>query len=425
MVQLKSKVLYPPFVLVSVIMLPFLYLLLLLVAALFFGKVAERLKQPTLVGNILGGLVFGPLLILLLELFGSSTMDGIAFDLGPDRVELKLDFLMQFAIVMVMFSSGLETQIKEFIASFKVGFFTAVLGVLFPFVMGFVGAYIFLGDWLISLFVGGALSITSVAISLTTLIQMDAIRTRFGITILNAAIADDVIGILILSVLLSFARTGNLPNFFVVGGSVAVSVMFVVLAVLLLPRLSRFIFSGIRSERVTEAIGFSILVAGLIAVGAHLVGLHLMIGALLGGMAVRDSLPQDLREALNRWSFGFFAPVFFAWVGFSVTFKGMAFSLFTLVIIAMGFLGKFLGAGIGSKVSGLKWSESLLVGIGMNGRAGVELVLVAIALQMNIINRDIYSAVVYNAIVMSLITPVLLKMGYSYFRRRGSIKTLD
>lgn len=392
---------------------------------MFFGKVAEHLKQPTIVGNIIGGLVFGPLLILLLDSFDISILTGIANDLAPDTVGKNLDFLMQLAIVMVMFSSGLETQLKEFIASFKVGFLTATMGVIFPFIMGFVGAYIFLGDWLISLFIGGALSITAVAISLTTLIQIDAIRTRFGITILNAAIADDVIGILVLSVLLSFARTGDLPNFVQVGGTIAVSILFVVLVVLLLPKLSKYIFSGVRKERVTEGIGFSILIAGIVAVAAHLMGLHLMIGALLGGMAVRDSLPSDLREALNRWSFGFFAPVFFAWVGFSVTFKGMAFSFFTLVIIAMGFFGKFLGAGIGSKLSGLKWSESLLVGIGMNGRAGVELVLVAIALQMSIINRDIYSAIVYNAIVMSLITPVLLKIGYNYFRRRGSIKVMD
>ncbi len=406
-------------------MLSFIYLLLLLVAALFFGKVAEKLNQPTIVGNIIGGLVFGPLFIFLLDAAGIPIMTDITRDLSPDNVEGKLDFIMQFAIVMVMFSSGLETQIKEFVASFKGGFLTAVLGVIFPFVLGFVGAHIFLGNWLISLFVGGALSITSVAISLTTLIQIDAIRTRFGITILNAAIADDVIGILVLSVLLSFARTGDLPTILQVVGPIAVSIMFVVLVVLLLPKLSRYIFSGVRKERVTEGIGFSILVAGIIAVAAHLMGLHLMIGALLGGMAVRDSLPNDLREALNRWSFGFFAPVFFAWVGFSVTFKGMAFSLFTLVIITMGFFGKFLGAGIGSKISGLNWSESLLVGIGMNGRAGVELVLVAIALQMSIINRDIYSAVVYNAIVMSLITPVLLKIGYNYFKRKGSIATLD
>jgi Kef-type K+ transport system membrane component KefB len=288
-----------------------------------------------------------------------------------------------------------------------------------------LGAHIFLGDWLISLFVGGALSITAVAISLTTLIQIDAIRTRFGITILNAAIADDVIGILVLSFLLSFARTGDLPNFLQVGGTIIVSVAFVLLVVLVLPKLSGFIFSGIRKERVTEGIGFSILVAGLVAVGAHLMGLHLMIGALLGGMAVRDSLPAAHREALNRWSFGFFAPVFFAWVGFSVTFAGKAFSLFTIAIIVLGFMGKFLGAGLGAKLSGLKWSESMLVGIGMNGRAGVELVLVAIALQMGLINRDIYSAVVYTAIVMSLLTPVLLKAGFSYFKGRGSIIVKD
>jgi Kef-type K+ transport system membrane component KefB len=124
---------------------------------------------------------------------------------------------------------------------------------------------------------------------------------------------------------------------------------------------------------------------------------------------------------MQRWAFGFFAPVFFAWVGFSVTFSGLALSPLVPMIIVLGFLGKVIGAGLGAKISGLSLAESILVGVGMNGKAAVELVLASVALQAGIIERDLYSAVVIMAAFMALSTPVLLKFLYNRFERKGWI----
>ena len=404
-------------------MISIVYLLLLLVAAIFFGKVAERLKQPTIVGNIFGGLVFGPGFVAVLRSLhihlGLSSLGNVIDDMHPDLVESEITFLLQFAIIMLMFSSGLETRIKDFINSFRTGILTASLGVVFPFLFGFGGIYAITGDWLVGLYVGAALSITAVALSIATLIQIDAIHSRFGMTIINAAIVDDIIGIIILSVLLSLSQTGKFPNPFSLATTVALAVVFVIISLFLIPKVLKYFYRGVVELRVTERVGIAILIAGLIAVLAHLMGLHLMIGAFLGGMAIRESLNRRTQQAVNRWSFGFFAPVFFAWVGFSVTFSVRAFSILLPLLIVLGFAGKVMGSGLGAKLSGLKWSESLLVGVGMNGKAAVELILASIALRAGIIGRDLYSAVVMMAAILALITPVLLKYLTKKFVNKG------
>ncbi|MBN1539546.1 MAG: cation:proton antiporter [Candidatus Thermoplasmatota archaeon] len=407
-------------------MFSFIYLLLLLIAALFFGKVAEKLKLPTIVGNISGGLVFGPILIAALKtvdtISGGDIFHLVAENLLPEKVEETTSFLVEFSIVMLMFASGMETRIKDFLASFRTGIVTASLGVIFPFSLGFLGTYLYLHDVIIALYVGGALSITAVALSVATLIQIDGIQTRYGMTIINAAIVDDIIGIVILSILLSISSTGHFPGALSLGSTLLLAIAFVLIALFVLPWLLKLIYKEIKDMRTTEGIGFTILMAGLFGVMAHFMGLHLMIGAFLGGMAIRESLNRQTKQALGRWSFGFFAPVFFAWVGFSVTFSGVAISWLVPLLVVLGMTGKVVGAGLGAKISGLNWAESILVGVGMNGRAAVDLVLASVALGSGIIDRDLYSAVVFNAVIMALATPTLLKILSRYFRKKGWVE---
>ena len=401
------------------------YLLLLLICSIFFGKLAERWGQPTIVGNIVGGLFAGPFLIFIFDTIGSLSglghLEKVSGSLKPELVELEVFFLMDLAIIMLMFASGMETRIKDFIASFKTGILTASLGVVIPFGLGFAGTYLYIGDMLTSFYVGAALSITAVALSIATLIQMDGVRTRFGMTIINAAIVDDIIGILILSVLLSFSVSGRLPSAWSIIGTIVLSILFVLLALFLVPRLLKVMYSYLKELRITEKVGIGILMAGIFAVIAHIMGLHLMIGAFLGGMAIKDSLSRRTQQSIDRWAFGFFAPVFFAWVGFSVTFSGLALSPLVPMLILLGFSGKVIGAGLGAKISGLTIPESILVGVGMNGKAAVELILASVALQAGIIERDLYSAVVIMAAFMALTTPMLLKFLYNKFERKGWI----
>lgn len=402
-----------------------LYLLLLLVFAIFFGKLAEIWGHPTIVGNIVGGLFVGPFLIFVLRQLNSigeiGTLEELISFMEPQTVEVEVFFIVDLSIIMLMFASGLETRIRDFVASFRTGILTAALGITVPFSLGFLGTYLYLGDALVSFYVGAALSITAVALSIATLIQIDAIRTRFGMTIINAAIVDDIIGIFILSVLLSFSTSGELPSALSIIGTIILSIVFVGVSIFLMPRLLKRTYRYLRELRSNERIGLGIVMAGLFALLAHVMGLHLMIGAFLGGMAIRDSLSRTTKQSLSRLSFGFFAPVFFAWVGFSVSFTGIAFSWFVPMLIVLGFVGKVTGAGLGAKLSGLTWAESFLVGLGMNGKAAVELILASVALRAGIIERDLYSAVVIFAAFMAVATPVLLKWATNRFLKSGYI----
>jgi Kef-type K+ transport system membrane component KefB len=403
-----------------------LYLLLLLISAIFFGKVMERYGQPTIVGNILGGLFVGPFLLFLLNAFNSqaetSIIDEMITFMEPETVEREVFFLVDLSVIMLMFASGMETRIKDFIASFRTGILTAAMGIIIPFAFGFLGAYLYLGDTLVAFYVGAALSITAVALSIATLIQIDGIRTRYGMTIVNAAIVDDIIGIIILSVLLSISATGHAPGIISIGGTILLSIIFVAISLFLVPKLLKKIYGNLKELRTTEKVGIGILMAGLFAVIAHVMGLHLMIGAFLGGMAIRDSLTSRTKQSLSRWSFGFFAPVFFAWVGFSVTLSGLALSPMVPLLIVLGFSGKLIGAGLGAKISGLTWAESIMVGVGMNGKAAVELVLASVALQAGIIERDLYSAVVIFAAFMAISTPMILKWTKNKFVKKNWIE---
>lgn len=406
-------------------MIVFIFIMLLLAASLLFGKIAERMEQPPIVGNIIGGIVFGPLFLALLKwLYGMIEIPDIKVLytlLDPDLMAPEVEFLLDFSIVVLMFASGFETRIRDFIASFRRGIVTASIGVVLPFALGFIGTYLYLGDWIISLYVGGALSITAVALSVASLINIDAIHTRFGMTIINAAIVDDIIGILLLTVILSISRTGRIPGLSFLIGIFVLAVIFVLFVLFISPMLLKLIYRRSRELRSTEGLGITILVAALFGFIAHIMGLHLMIGAFLGGMAVRETLSKRVQQSIKKWAFGFFAPIFFAYVGYSVTLSGAAISPLLPLIIVLGFTGKVFGAGIGAKISGLRWSESLLVGLGMNGRAAVDLILASVALNAGMIGRDLFSVLVLNAGVMAVLTPILIKATYKRFSKRGWI----
>ena len=403
----------------------FLYLVLLFVGAIFFGKAAARLKQPPIVGYILGGMVFGPMLIASLkgidQLAPGDPFQGAIANLDSESIASDLSMIMDVAIIFIMFASGLEISIKQFKGAFKTGVLPALLGVLVPLLSGFAGTYILTGDLLSSLFVGGALSITAVAITVASLIDIDAIDTRFGMTIITAAIDDDIIGIIIVSMILGLAGVGGSLGIPSVIGMLLTSILFVIVMVFLMPKVLTRIYRSIGDIGTAEGLGFTLIIAFTTGLISHLIGLHFLIGAFLGGMVVKGLPARSVHKTIERISNGFFTPLFFAWVGFFITISGAVFSIFMPMILLIGFMGKIIGSGLGAKLSGLNWAESFLVGAGMNSRLGVELVLISLALHAGIINVGIYSAIIINGALMSLVTPILLKKAYGFFMRKGMI----
>ena len=388
----------------------FVYTFLLLASALFFGHLMIRLKQPQIVGEIIGGIIVGPVLLLILpKIFvpeGHAILRFFSHEEASDLMKAVIDF----SGVFLMLGAGLETDLSDLLKVGKEAVLTAIFGVVVPFSLGYFASIKLLNlSTTASLYIAASVSITAVALSVATLIQIGKLNTKVGMTIIGAAVVDDIIGIVILSILTSIGNTGEIPHIGFLMKLILISVLFVVLSIALGPILGRFIFSKVEKLSLNERLSIVLLWVFVFSMLAHMAGLHLIIGAFFGGLTVRSFLRKGEIETIERWIWGFFAPLFFSWTGFSIVLSKEAFGLPLLVIVGVAFVGKIFGGALGAFISGIPLKKSLVVGIGMNARAAVELVVANIALNQGIINRPIYTSIVFMAMITSITTPILLK----------------
>ena len=389
-------------------MFAFVFTVLLLSLGIIIGNRFERINQPPVVGNIIGGMLAGPIPVLILSVFSPVTQ-GIVNFLSIEYANNYMDILIDFSVVILMFGAGLEVDLRALRHAGKSALSVATLGVIFPFIFGFFLSQSFGLGLLASLYVGAALSITAVALSVTTLIQLGALKKDFGIAIVGAAVVDDIIGAFILTVLLGIENYGVIPPLNTLVYTFLIAIGFVFAGIYIGPIVARMLFKRMIKFTTEERLGISLIFIFIFAILADIAGLHAMIGAFIAGMAVREVLTKAEMETISKWSFGFFGPLFFAWVGFSVAFSGQVLSLFLPLIIIAAFSGKLIGGFSGAKISGLNLKSSFIVGIGMNGRAAVELVVAQVALDGKIITRDIFSAIVLMAVFSALLTPIMLR----------------
>ncbi len=389
-------------------MYAFVFTVLLLSFAIIVGNRFERLRLPAVVGNIIGGMLVGPILVSILSLFLPYTSSVVSF-LSVEYADKYMDVLIDFSVVILMFGAGLEVDLKALKHAGKRAVLVAVFGVLIPFIFGVLIGLNFGLSLLASLYIGAALSITAVALSVTTLMQLGVLQRDYGIAIVGAAVVDDIIGTFILTVLLGMEKYGEIPPLNELFFTILIALGFVLAGIYIGPLLAKQVFRRVLRFTSEERLGLSLIFIFIFAILADISGLHAMIGAFIAGMAVRDVLTKYEMETISKWSFGFFGPLFFAWVGFSVTFSGEVISIFLPIIVLAAFAGKIIGGFIGAKLSGMSVKSSLIVGIGMNARAAVELVVAQVALEGGIITRDVFSAIVLMAVISALTTPILLK----------------
>ena len=388
----------------------FVYTFLLLAAATYMGHLMVKFKQPEILGEILGGIIVGPVALFILSLIFVQEKPEIIRYFSHEEASVLLQSLIDFAAVFIMLGAGLEIDRKDLLKAGKTSILTAVFGVIIPFGLGFyVGDKLLHLSLLASLYVATSLSITAVALSVATLIQIGKLNTKPGITIIGAAVVDDILGIIILSVLTSLNSGNSLELKHIIFIFIK-ALLFIGLSIAIGPILGRMIFRRIEHLSLNERLSIVLIWVFIFSMAAHLVKLHLMIGAFLGGLTIREFLRSNEVENIERWIWGFFAPLFFAWTGFSVTISGTSVGLPLLYIILAAFIGKIFGGSLGALIGGIKPKHSLIVGIGMNGRAAVELVIANIALITGIISREIYSAIVFMAITTAVLTPFLLKL---------------
>ena len=402
---------------------------IVIIAAKGAGALSKRLGQPAVFGELLAGILLGPTLL--------DVLHWPVFT-DPHYLEQLIRDLAELGVIFLMFLAGLETDLGEMRKVGTAAFFGAVGGVALPFLAGTGVALAFGFPAYESVFIGTILTATSVSITAQTLLELGRLRSREGSTILGSAVIDDVMGIVILSVVVALhqAGLGEGP-----GSSPGVGARATGIATLLpiVLRMAVYFLAAIAVGRWllppllrgaarwpgTEPQFAMALVAGLLmAVAAEEGGgVAAITGSYLTGvmLTLYPDLKHAVEERLAVLAYGFFVPIFFVNIGLesdvvdAVADSGAA---FLVLILVAAVLGKIIGSGLGVRPFGFRWIEALRVGIGMVSRGEVALIVAGIGLQEGVISQPVFSVMVVMTLFTTLVTPILLR--WSFGRMPGS-----
>jgi Kef-type K+ transport system membrane component KefB len=383
---------------------------LVLAAAVAGGKVAERFGYPSILGEIGAGIILGPPLL------------GI---LGTNE---SLAILGEFGVLLMMLYIGMHLQLDDLKKASMPGLYAAVGGFLVPTVLGVVLMLAFEKTLLEALFVGLAMGVTSLATKSRILVDLKILDTRIAHVLVAAALMSDV------AVLVAFAAiigpgTGEGVSVTTALLAGARAVGFGAMAYLIgrvgLPRLMRAI--GNPDPDRGRAL-LSVIVFGLaMAWAAEVSGIHAILGAFVAGLFIDTSImsskaSREVQSRLATLSVGTLAPIFFVTAGFEVSLGVFRTDLSLLVlVIVVATVGKVVGTALFYLFSGNGWREGIILGTGMNGRGAVEIIVAEIALAQGLIDREVFSILVFMAIFTTATVPVLLTIGVKWLRGRGEL----
>ena len=386
----------------------FLELTLLLTIIIFAAKAAGylsvRLGQPAVLGELLVGLLLGPTGIDLIHLsiFTSS-------HLGETIAELA-----ELGVIFLMFIAGLEIHIGQLKQSGNVSAAAGTMGVVLPVLMGWGSAVLFGFDQKAGLFIGLILAATSVSISAQTLMELKVIRSREGVALLGAAVFDDILVILGLSLFVAMTiATGN---------SGILELAWVVLRMILYMGVATLIGAKLIPV-ITERIVRLPISQGLMAVVITIALLYAWAAEVLGGMAAitgaflagllfgRTRFHERIESGMHTLSYTLFVPIFFVNIGLEVNVRELTVDsgFFVVAICLIAVLSKILGSGLGARLAGFSNKEALRLGAGMVSRGEVGLIVASIGVIEGIINADFFTVSVIMVIFTTLITPPMLR----------------
>lgn len=383
-----------------------LALALLIVAAKSGGWLSLRLGQPAVLGELSVGVLLGPsvLDLLHLPLFTSE-------HLGETVLELA-----EIGVILLMFYAGLEISLQDLIQSGRVSLLAGVAGVVAPLALGLGTALLFGFGLTEAALVGVILTATSVSISAQTLLELGVLGSRAGLALLGAAVVDDVLGILILSIFTALAGAGSADRglieivfrmaFFLVVGTVV--------SFWLLPRLA------VRISRTRVSQGLLVLgvaAALLLAVAAEVIGgVAAITGAFMAGIALaRSELQPELARSVSALGYGFFVPLFFVSIGLLTDARAIALDQipFIIVVTLVAVVSKIGGCGLGALWAGFDRRAALQVGCGMVSRGEVGLIVATVGISSGIIGPDLFAITVVVVLATTLVTPLLLRWSFA------------
>lgn len=371
-------------------MLLVLQILIILVGTKLAGDVSVRLGQPAVLGKLLIGILIGPAVLGWID---NSEM---------------LKQLSEIGVLLLMFLAGLETDIQELNRSRTSSLAVAVGGVIFPFVGGYLtGIYIGMSDFQ-ALFLGLLLSATSVSISVQTLRDIGKLQSRESVTILGAAIADDILVVVLLAFLMSFSGMGDNSLLMVMMEKVFFFLMIFLLGWKVVPWVMRWVSSLRVSETASTA---ALIIVFSFSYFAEYLGVAGIIGSFAAGLAIsRTHFRKEVEEKLQPIAYAVFVPIFFVSIGLPVTFDGLSNQLWLIIGLSiLAILTKLIGSGLGARLTGFNTRSSLVIGSGMISRGEVALIIATLGLQNQLLAQEFYTAAIIVVLVTTLITPPLLK----------------
>jgi Kef-type K+ transport system membrane component KefB/nucleotide-binding universal stress UspA family protein len=391
---------------------------LLLLVGRLMGEAAQRLGQPAVMGQLIGGLLLGPSVLGLIWPAAQHAL----FPGTPEQKSM-INAVSQLGILMLLLLTGMETDLQLVKRVGRAAVTVATAGVALPFICGFA-----LGEMLpdallpnpgarlvTAIFLGTALSISSVKIVAMVVREMNFMRRDLGQIIVASAILEDTIGWMIIAVAFGLASAGTV-DLWSLGRAVLGTAAFMAASLTIGRRivfnLIRWTNDNFKSEFPVITVILLIMIA--MALITQLIGVNTVLGAFVAGILIGESpiLTRHIDEQLRGLIVALFMPVFFGLSGLSAdltVLKNPQLALLALGLIVIASVGKFLGAFLGGKLGGLTRAESLALGCGMNARGSTEVIVATIGLSMGVLNRDLFTLIVTMAIVTTMAMPPMLR----------------
>src|SRR5215213_1479248 len=393
-------------------------LVVLLLFGRLLGELMQKVGQPSVMGQLIAGIILGP------SVFGWAFPD-LQHSLFPRTPEQKamIDAISQFGILLLLLLTGMETDLRLIRKVGKAAISISVSGVAVPFLCGVTLGQL-MPDWLLphpdqrlvtSLFLGTALSISSIKIVAAIVREMGFTRRNLGQVIGASAICEDTIGWVIIAITFSLAEPGTIDPISV-GKSVLGTAVFLLASFTIGRRIVFFLIRWANDNFKSEFPVVTVILAimGIMALITHFIGVHTVLGAFIAGVLVGESpiLSKHIDEQVRGLILGFFMPVLFGMAGLSTeltVLKDPSLLGTALVLIAIASIGKFAGAFVGGAVGGLTRRESLALACGMNARGSTEVIVASIGLSMGALSQNLFTMIVAMAVVTTLAMPPKLR----------------
>ena len=369
------------------------------------GLVTKRFKLPQVVGALLAGLVLGPAVLNILH---------------------ETDFIQQLAelgVIVLMFTAGLETDIKELKKSGVASVVIAILGMIVPLILGFILANFFNTNnsldsslFLQHMFIGVILTATSVSITVETLRELGKLNSNAGHAILGAAIIDDILGIIALTIISSCASSDTSTNIWIVIGKI---LLFFILAIMVGIVAFRLMNKEMKTHNtdLRRFVIFSFVFCLLLSYAAEeFFGVADITGAFIAGLILSGT--ERKHYILSRFetsSYMLLSPIFFASIGIKVEIPKMSkeIIIFSILLIIIAVISKIIGCGLGAKLCKYTNSEALQIGTGMVSRGEVALIMANKGNALGLMSSIFFGPVVIMVVITTIISPILLKLVFN------------